>query len=140
MDRELIRLRSESESEKKNDEKMMTKSREAERNYCRKTFVFELEMTFDTSGLAEATVKNKIEAVRKKGICSAIVGERDREREREERERDRQRERERERKRERERGRKTERKKERKVEREWAPANFFYSIVLLCQKPGLPQR
>ena len=67
-----------SESEKKNDEKMM-KSPEAERNYCRKTFVFELEMTFDTSGLAEATVKNKIEAVRKNEICSAIVGERERE-------------------------------------------------------------
>ena len=84
MDRELIRLNS--ESEKKNDEKMMTKSREAERNYCRKTFVFELEMTFDTSRLTEATVKNKIEAVRQKGICSAIVGEREREREREKRE------------------------------------------------------
>ena len=36
-------------------------------------------MTFDTSALTEATVKNKIEAVRKKGMCSAIVGQRDRE-------------------------------------------------------------
>ena len=81
MDRELIRLKS--ESEKKNDEKMMTKSREAERNYCRRKVAFELEMMFDTSALTEATVKNKIEAVRKKGICSAIVGQRERERYRE---------------------------------------------------------
>ena len=57
----------------------MTKSREAEGNYCRKTFVFELEMTFDTSGLTEATVKTKVNAVRKKGICSAIMLERERE-------------------------------------------------------------
>ena len=33
MDRELIRLKS--EIEKKKDEKMMTKSRESEKNYCR---------------------------------------------------------------------------------------------------------
>ena len=81
MDWDLLRLKS--ESEKKNDEKMVTKSREAERNYGRKTFVFELEMMLDTSGLTEATVNNKVEAVIKKGICSASVGERERERERE---------------------------------------------------------
>ena len=69
-----------SESEKKNDEKMMTKSREAERNYCRKKVAFELEMMFDTSALTEATVKNKIEALKKKGIFQPLL-DRDRERE-----------------------------------------------------------
>ena len=52
-------------------------------------------MTNDTSGLTEATVKNKSEAVRKKEKAlprkkgSAVVGEREREKERErERERE----------------------------------------------------
>ena len=71
MDGELFRFQS--ENEKKNDEITVTKIREAKRNYCRRMFVFQLEMTFDI----KATVRNKIEGIGKKGICSPSAGERE---------------------------------------------------------------
>ena len=39
-------------------------------------YVFDLEVMIDTSGMTEATVKNKVEAVRKKGKALHVLGER----------------------------------------------------------------